>query len=382
MIQKIVYKIWKKQRLIILVGCYKRKQRMVLKVQVIKGNNLNELFYQALESLKNAQEVSSVGVTKQGRTKTKELHPVMFELTNARNRVLLVPERGHNIFATVAETLWVLAGRNDLHYLSFWLPRAVEFSDDEATWRGAYGKRLFDYGSNYGIGGINQIFEVVERLKRDPNTRQAVFTLFDPKIDNANTKDVPCSNYGVFLLRDGMLDLTFCMRSNDVLWGFSHINVFEWTFIQELVAAALGVNVGKYYHLVNSFHIYEPFYEKADKILDNRLSLNDENEHYRIMVPMLEKTKGMDTLPFIIGWVKQFITLEFKLRHSYKANIAIVKGFVSSAPRGIQSYLACVLSYYILKEEGIESFTDYVASNMHFDQLTSSMMDYARRNNK
>src|SRR5258708_2348998 len=52
-------------------------------------------------------------------------------------RCIVTPRRHNNIFATIAETMWVLAGRDDLAFISHYLRRAPEFSDDGTSWRAA-----------------------------------------------------------------------------------------------------------------------------------------------------------------------------------------------------------------------------------------------------
>jgi len=78
---------------------------------------------------------------------TKEIHPCLMHIINPQKRTLLYPKRGNNPFATLAETMWVLAGRNDMKFLTMFLPRAADFSDDGQVWRAGYGPRLrkWDY---------------------------------------------------------------------------------------------------------------------------------------------------------------------------------------------------------------------------------------------
>ncbi|KKL46377.1 hypothetical protein LCGC14_2346140, partial [marine sediment metagenome] len=148
----------------------------------------------------------------------------------------------------------------DIGALSYYMPRAGDFSDDGKVWRGGYGPRLFRWNEQPDVawGGINQMQGVIDTFKKDRATRQAVIQIWDPDQDGPEdeSKDKPCTNYLHFMARDGKLDLMVVMRSNDLLWGFSSINVFEWTFLQELLANILYFEVGKYYHVVDSLHIY------------------------------------------------------------------------------------------------------------------------------
>lgn len=135
--------------------------------------------------------------------KTLELHPCLIEITNPQKRTLLYPRRGNNPFATLAETMWVLSGRNDVKWLSMFLSRAKEFSDDynsetgEGVWRAGYGPRIRNWQGFNGKGDIvtvDQLEFVINQLKKDSGTRQAVISIWDPakECTVGSTKDFPC----------------------------------------------------------------------------------------------------------------------------------------------------------------------------------------------
>ncbi|SDF91546.1 Thymidylate synthase [Fontibacillus panacisegetis] len=242
----------------------------------IRAKNITDAFYKTLECMKiSGKEMET------WKGKVIELSPVLIEVERPKERCLVIPNRYNNIVATIAETIWVIGGRDDLKYLLKYLPRAHEFSDDGSTWRGAYGKRLTNWY------GVNQVEEIVNLLKRIPYTGRAVMTLFDPLIDYDNqTKDIPCNNWIQFLLRDGKLNMHVALRANDLIWGFSGINMFEWTVLQEMIAGWLNVEVGKYYHFVGSMNIFEHHFERMDKMLENRIK-SDIYHNY----PNLNQTK-------------------------------------------------------------------------------------------
>lgn len=58
------------------------------------------------------------------------------------------------------------------------------------------------------------------------------------------------------------------MRSNDAWLGFPY-DVFNFTMIQNYVAAALDVAIGRYFHMVGSMHVYEEHYDKAQTLVNN-----------------------------------------------------------------------------------------------------------------
>lgn len=194
---------------------------------------------------------------------TFEVRSRLVEIRFPTERCIVIPHRRNDTFAAIAETMWVLAGHDDLDYLTHYLPRAPDFSDDGKTWRGAYGPRLRNWS------GVDQLDTVLRVLRNDPSSRRAVINLFDPARDFAPSKDIPCNNWLHFLIRDGHLVLNVVTRSNDIMWGFSGINTFEWSVLQEMMAFWLGVPAGEITYFISSLHLYDRHYARANRILNS-----------------------------------------------------------------------------------------------------------------
>lgn len=194
---------------------------------------------------------------------TKELTFQHFSITDPLQREIVVEGRKANIAAQIAETMWVLSGRNDVEWLSAYLPRAADFSDDGKTWRAGYGPRLRDWPGRNFSNSHDQLASVIELLSEDPGTRRAVMSIWDPAADLAPGKDIPCNNWLHFLSRDGKLDLHVAIRSNDLVWGWSGINQFEWSTLLEVVAYYTGLQVGRIHYAVSSLHMYDRHWDKA-----------------------------------------------------------------------------------------------------------------------
>lgn len=223
---------------------------------------------------------------------TKEITPVSITINNPRKRVIPSKVRKLNFGFMCAELLWILEGSNDVefigHYNSIW----KRFTDDGETLNGAYGKRIFGWDSGirreigietkedgsqneitqYNHVTINQFQEAYNQLKKDPDTRQATIVFFDPYLDYTDTKDKPCTNLIRFMIRDGKLNMTTFMRSNDIWLGYPY-DVFNFTMLQEIMAGMLGIEVGKYTHIADSFHIYEMHFETAQKLIEEKEEL-------------------------------------------------------------------------------------------------------------
>lgn len=205
--------------------------------------------------------------SRNGRTNEKTM--VSITLERPTEREITIHGRKANIAAQIAETAWVLAGRNDIEWLSRYLPRAAEFSDDGKVWRGGYGPRLRSWETSEHVGHVvnltrvDQLDHVIELLRRDPLTRRAVMSVYNPAVDMADGKDIPCNDFVIFSNRLGKLDMHVTVRSNDLIWGFSGINAFEWSVLQEIVAGMVGVQVGALHFSTASLHVYERHFEKA-----------------------------------------------------------------------------------------------------------------------
>lgn len=217
-----------------------------------EGGSLSEVTYRVLEKL------NSLDKTQTSRAgDTRELSPHQFHigpgLYGEPDATTILAGRGNNPFATIAETLWVYAGRNDVETLAKWLPRARDYSDDGKTWDSGYGPRLRRWH-----GKLDQIETVLRRLAKKPDSRQALITLWDPEVDGTkeNSKDYVCNILVHFLIRDGGLNLYVTTRSNDVIYGVA-INVFEWAFLGHYVSTQLRIPFRHYYQTGSSLHLYD-----------------------------------------------------------------------------------------------------------------------------
>lgn len=212
---------------------------------------------------------------------TRELTMQHITIDQTTDPYIATPGRNVSLPAQIAETMWILAGRSDVEWLSNYLPQAPKFSDDGKTWRGGYGPRLRGWSTDefaHGPGGdnVDQLKYIIDLLREDPDTRRAVFTIYDPATDSQPGKDIPCNNWVHFLARDGKLHAHVAIRSNDVMWGWSGINSFEWSILNQVVAAYAGLHPGTITYDISSLHLYEHHYDKAQRIVDQTLLADNE----------------------------------------------------------------------------------------------------------
>lgn len=212
-------------------------------------------------------KVLSEGDTVESRNgTTRELTMQQVTLTDPWPLEITTPGRKVSLPAQIAETMWLLAGRNDVEWLSHYLPRAKEFSDDGKTWRGGYGPRIRRWESSDGWQHLDQLAHVVDLIKADPQTRRAVLNIYNPSIDMEPGKDIPCNNWVHLLPRDGKLHAHVAIRSNDLFWGWSGINSFEWSALLTIVAGLTGLQRGSITFSISSLHLYDKHWERAANI--------------------------------------------------------------------------------------------------------------------
>lgn len=141
--------------------------------------------------------------------------------------VLLEPARKLNYRFMAAEAYWILSGDDKLANIAPYNSRITQFSDDGVVFAGAYGPRYVD-----------QRQYVIDTLFRDPGSRQATITIWQP--NPAPSKDIPCTVALNFMIRGGRLHLHVFMRSSDAWLGVPY-DVFNFTMMACDIAASLNV---------------------------------------------------------------------------------------------------------------------------------------------
>lgn len=222
------------------------------------ANHESNLKY-VLFSLLKGKEISPRGLL------CKELENYSFSLS-PYVRFFNFESRKLNISYIKQEFLWYLRGnRYDLSICKY----AKLWKDIIALDRGI--------NSNYGqyiFGDENQFDNIVHILEKDKDSRRAVITILNSKyLLNENEKDVPCTCYLSFRIRNNTLNMTVRMRSQDAIYGAgSDIPIFS--FIHEMLYETLketypDLIYGDYYHSADSFHVYAKHFEMLDKICGN-----------------------------------------------------------------------------------------------------------------
>ena len=187
---------------------------------------------------------------------TREALRATFVIADPRQRWVASRTPPISPALAIAEVAWILAGDDRLSYLLPWNADHAKFVGDAPHVHGAYGARL------RRARGVDQILGAAAALRANPESRQVVLQIYDPAIDLPSpdgaprSPDVPCNVTALLKVRDGRLEWTQVLRSNDLHLGVPY-NLVQFTTLQEVVAGLVGVEVGAYAHYADSLHVYE-----------------------------------------------------------------------------------------------------------------------------
>lgn len=207
--------------------------------------------------LRHGEEVAPRGM------KTREIEDAVIHIEDVYHTLPLKIGRGTVPGIGAVEACQLLAGVSVPQTVIAVGPQFKNFAEDNGIFHGAYGLRT-----------DGQYDAVIDKLKNDSDSRQAVVTIWNPEYDNQPSKrDYPCTVLHQFRIRNNKLNMSVYMRSNDVWLGAAY-DFFQFTQVQIAMASVLGIEPGKYAHHVGSLHIYEQHYgpaedlKKTDELVD------------------------------------------------------------------------------------------------------------------
>jgi thymidylate synthase len=178
---------------------------------------------------------------------TKVFYNQGFYILNPLDNKINTDFRKWNLKYANREWDWYLSGN----------PSAKEISKFAPIWK----KHMDENGnvcSNYGWqwNRKNSLNKVIDKLKNDKNTRQAVLSIYDSKEIDTYNFDTPCTNSIHFQIVENKLCMTVNMRSNDLWYGFCN-DQYCFSKLQELVSLKLNIEAGWYYHFASNLHLYD-----------------------------------------------------------------------------------------------------------------------------
>ena len=209
------------------------------------------------------RRVRNHGVRKTDRTGTGTLsvfgHQMRFDL--AAGFPLVTTKKVH-LKSIIHELIWFLAGDTNTKYLnvhgvSIW----DAWADENGDLGPVYGQQWRSWAAPDGHS-VDQIAEVVETLKTNPDSRRMIVTAWNPA-DIPDMALAPCHALFQFYVADGRLSCQLYQRSADVFLGVP-FNIASYALLTLMLAQVAKLEPGEFVHTFGDAHLYLNHVEQAD----------------------------------------------------------------------------------------------------------------------
>ena len=173
---------------------------------------------------------------------------------------LLTTKKLH-LKSIIYELLWYLRGDTNVRWLQDHGVRIWnEWADENGDLGPVYGHQWRSW-PDYRGGTIDQIAQVEEMIKRNPNSRRMLVTAWNP----AEVEDMalpPCHCLFQFYVADGRLSLQLYQRSADTFLGVP-FNIASYALLLQMMAQVTGLQPGEFVHTTGDTHLYLNHLEQA-----------------------------------------------------------------------------------------------------------------------
>lgn len=169
----------------------------------------------------------------------------------------------------IHELLWFLNGDTNIKYLNdngvrIW----NEWADEDGDLGHIYGYQWRSW-PDYSGGHIDQIKEVVDTIKNNPDSRRIIVSSWNVA-DIPNMKLPPCHAFFQFYVADGKLSLQLYQRSADIFLGVP-FNIASYALLLKMMAQVTGLEEGDFIHTLGDAHIYSNHMEQVNLQLSRDL---------------------------------------------------------------------------------------------------------------
>ena len=198
---------------------------------------------------------------------------------------LLTTKKVH-LRSIIHELLWLINGDTNIKYLH---DNKVSIWDEWADENGDLGPIYGAQWRNWNNEGIDQIADLIESIKNNPNSRRHIVTAWNPSVlPDEKSKDFaqnvadgkaalpPCHAFFQFYVANNKLSCQLYQRSADVFLGVP-FNIASYSLLTMMIAQVCGLGLGDFVHTFGDVHIYNNHIEQV------KLQLSREPRHLPTM---------------------------------------------------------------------------------------------------
>ena len=185
-------------------------------------------------------------------------HQMRFDL--AEGFPLVTTKKCH-LRSIIIELLWFLRGETNIKYLkdngvSIW----DEWADENGDLGPVYGAQWRSWQTADGRT-VDQITNVVERIKNNPNCRRLLVVAFNPGLVDQMALP-PCHAFFQFYVANGKLSCQLYQRSADIFLGVP-FNIASYALFTMMVAQITGLEAGEFVHSFGDAHLYSNHFDQV-----------------------------------------------------------------------------------------------------------------------
>lgn len=174
--------------------------------------------------------------------------------------------------AVKAELLWFISGSSDVKDLNnlgchiwdanaladYWMPKA-KFEGDVGR---IYGVQWRSWKASASDKTIDQLAEVIEKIKNNPSDRRLIISAWNPaELDEMVLP--PCHMFFQFFVADGNLSLQMYQRSCDMFLGVP-FNIASYSLLLHMISQVTKLKPGEFIHTLGDAHIYLNHFEQVN----------------------------------------------------------------------------------------------------------------------
>ncbi|MBQ2883856.1 MAG: thymidylate synthase [Alphaproteobacteria bacterium] len=159
----------------------------------------------------------------------------------------------------VHELIWLLSGDTNIKYLQ---DNNVHIWDEWADENGNLGPVYGHQWRNFNSQGYDQIRDIIERIKKNPQDRRIIVSAWNPaQIEQMALP--PCHCFFQFdVTPDGKLNCMLYQRSCDMFLGVP-FNIASYSLLTMMIAQVCGLEPGEFVHTLGNAHIYSNHFEQV-----------------------------------------------------------------------------------------------------------------------
>ena len=219
------------------------------------------------------RHVLKAGVQKGDRTGTGTKSVFGYQMRfNLSEGFPMVTTKKLHLKSIIYELLWFLNGDTNIKYLQ---DNGVRIWNEWADENGDLGPVYGHQWRNWNSEEIDQIKDIIDTLKNNPNSRRMLVSAWNPSV-MPNTSESfsenvakgkaalpPCHAFFQFYVAEGKLSCQLYQRSADIFLGVP-FNIASYALLTMMIAQVCGYEAGDFIHTFGDAHIYNNHFEQVD----------------------------------------------------------------------------------------------------------------------